>query len=277
MDALQLILLGPPGTDVEGQAIALSERWQVPSVSMDALLGGEEPESDEAMMTLLRRRFEQPDVMLKGWVLTGFPRSLAQAQAFDELLSKFGLEMVQMAYIKATTGILINRLLPRKEPEETISTIRERISRYKEQSAPVVDYYRVRSRLHVINGSRSAAEVTNDLVRLGEAETGAASYIEDEAALDALIQKESLVVIDCIASWCGPCKLVSPLIDRLAEEYGERATVVKLDFDNNRQVAKRFGLKGMPSVMFFKDGELLEVLRGVKPYQGYSETLAQFL
>ncbi|MEM8503976.1 MAG: nucleoside monophosphate kinase [Cyanobacteria bacterium P01_D01_bin.1] len=283
MDSLQLILLGPPGTDVEAQAAAVSERWQVPAVSMDALLqevkGPKEEalESDEVLMTLLRRRFERPDVMLKGWVLTGFPLTLAQAETFDELLLKFGLTAAEAAYIKATTGILINRLLPRKKPEESISAIRESITRYKEQTAPLVDYYRMRSRLHMINGSRSAAEVTNDLVQLGEEETGAARYIEDEAALDVLVQRESLVVVDCIASWCGPCKLVSPLIDRLAEEYGDRATVVKLDFDNNRQVAKRFELKGMPSVMFFKDGKLLEVLRGVKPYKGYSDTIAKFL
>lgn len=277
MDSLQLILLGPPGTDVEAQAIALSERWQVPAISIDGLAAAAEVSSDEAIMTLLRRRFEQPDVMLKGWVLAGFPQSITQAETFDQLLSKFGLDMAEAAYIKATTGILINRLLPRKESSEPISAVRKRITNYKEQTAPLLDYYRVRSRLHVINGSRSVAEVTNDLVRLGQEETGAARYIEGEAALDALIQKESLVVVDCIASWCGPCKLVSPLIDRLAEEYGDRVTVVKLDFDNNRQVAKRFELKGMPSVMFFKAGELLEVLRGVKPYKSYSDAIGRLL
>lgn len=274
MDSLQLILLGPPGTDVEAQAARLARHWQVPAVSVNELL---QAKSGLDEMTLLRRRFEQPDVMLKGWVLTGFPQTIAQAKAFDELLSKFGLAAAEAAYIKATTGILINRLLQKKESEESISTIRERITVYKEQTAPLLDYYQTRSRLRMVNGSRSTAEVTNDLVRLGEEETGAANFIKDETALDALVQKETLVVVDCIASWCGPCKLVSPLIDRLAEEYGDRATVVKLDFDNNRQVAKRFGLKGMPSVMFFKNGELLEVLRGVKPYKSYSDTMARFL
>lgn len=274
MDSLQLILLGPPGTDTAALAIALAERWQVPCILADDLLAGAEPEQ---VMTLLRRRFEQPDVMLGGFVLEGFVRSRSQAEALDELLSKLDLAETEVAYIKATTGILINRLLPRKEPEDSVSTIRERITDYKEQAAPLLDYYQGRSRLHMINGSRSTAEVTNDLVQLGEKETGAARFVKDEAALNVLIEQESLLVVDCIASWCGPCKLVSPLIDRLAEEYGDQATVVKLDFDNNRQVAKRFELKGMPSVMFFEKGKLVEVLRGVKPYKIYSDTISRFL
>ena len=273
MDSLQLILLGPPGTDTGALATALSERWQVPCILADDLLTGADPAQ---IMTLLRRRFEQPDVMLSGFVLEGFPRSLLQAKAFDELLSKFGLAETEAAYVKATTGILINRLLPR-EPEESISSVRERIANYKEQAAPLLDYYQGRSRLHMINGSRSTAEVTNDLVQLGEKETGAARFVKDEGALDALIGQEPLLVVDCVASWCGPCKLVSPLIDRLAEEYGDRATVVKLDFDNNRQVAKRFELQGMPSVMFFEKGKLVETLRGVKPYKTYSDTVSRFL
>ncbi|MEL6605626.1 MAG: thioredoxin family protein [Cyanobacteria bacterium J06614_10] len=108
---------------------------------------------------------------------------------------------------------------------------------------------------------------------MGEEHAGAARFVKDESELDSLIEKEALLVVDCIASWCGPCKLVTPLIDRLAEEYGERVSVVKLDFDSNKQVSKRFGLKGMPSVMFFKAGELSRTLTGVKPYKAYSELL----
>ncbi|MEL6555285.1 MAG: thioredoxin family protein [Cyanobacteria bacterium J06621_11] len=110
-----------------------------------------------------------------------------------------------------------------------------------------------------------------------EKETGAARFVQSEAELDELISQESLLVVDCVASWCGPCKQVSPLIDRLAEEYGDRARVMKLDFDNNRQVSKRFGLKGMPSVMFFRQGELQETLTGMKPYSVYNDVLTKLL
>ncbi|MEM8805874.1 MAG: thioredoxin family protein [Cyanobacteria bacterium P01_G01_bin.38] len=101
--------------------------------------------------------------------------------------------------------------------------------------------------------------------------------IKDEAELNSLLAKESLLVVDCMASWCGSCKLVTPLIDQLADAYGDRANVMKIDYDANKQVPKRFGLKGMPAVMFFKDGELVETLTGVKPYQAYSAAVTRYL
>ena len=100
MESKQLILLGPPGVGAKTQATALSERWHVPYVSVDELVQVEvakKSELGEAMkpcveagegvpdalvMRLMRRRFEQPDVMLEGWILEGFPRSLSQAQLF---------------------------------------------------------------------------------------------------------------------------------------------------------------------------------------------------
>ncbi|NEP63833.1 MAG: adenylate kinase, partial [Symploca sp. SIO2G7] len=75
----------------------------------------------------------------------------------------------------------------------------------------------------------------------------------------------------------GSCKLVTPLIDQLADAYGDRVNVMKIDFDANKHVPRRFGLEGMPAVMFFKDGELMETLTGVKPYQAYSNALTRFL
>ncbi|NJM98194.1 MAG: thioredoxin [Phormidesmis sp. RL_2_1] len=104
-----------------------------------------------------------------------------------------------------------------------------------------------------------------------------AEYIADEAAFDSLINAESVVVVDCTASWCGPCKLVAPLMDQLADEYEGKANVSKLDLDNNKAVAKRFGIKSIPAVMFFKNGELVDTQIGVKPYAIFSETLASYL
>lgn len=105
----------------------------------------------------------------------------------------------------------------------------------------------------------------------------AAEYVKDESALDTLIQSDSVVVVDCTASWCGPCKLVAPLIDQLADEYAGKATVSKLDLDANKAVAKRFGIKSIPAVMVFKNGELMDTLVGVKPYSVFSDTLASYL
>ena len=263
MKSKQLILLGPPGAGVEVQAIALAEQWQVPHVSVPKLIRqaviGEsaagqvvrdcrekgEPIPDELLLKLLRKRFEQPDVVLKGWVLDGFPTTLAQAEALDGLLASFGLDVAEVAYVKASTGILINRLT--EDSGESVSVLRGRITDYKEGIVPVMAYYQQlqadgSSRFTVVNGSQSVAEVTSAITQIGIEDTGAARFV-DEAELDVLVEKATVLVVDCVASWCGPCKQVSPLIDRLAEEYCDRATVVKLDFDNNRRVAKRLSLR----------------------------------
>ena len=98
---------------------------------------------------------------------------------------------------------------------------------------------------------------------------GTATYIKDEAEFDQQLGEQGLMVVDCTASWCGPCKLVAPLMDQLAEAYDGRVSVFKLDIDENKPVAKRFGLKSIPAVMYFKQGELTETLVGVKPYETF--------
>jgi len=63
---------------------------------------------------------------------------------------------------------------------------------------------------------------------------GTTTFIQDEAEFDSLVSNESVLVVDCTASWCGPCKLVAPLMDQLAGQYGDRAKVFKLDLDANQ-------------------------------------------
>jgi thioredoxin 1 len=104
-----------------------------------------------------------------------------------------------------------------------------------------------------------------------------ATFIQDEAELDALLAAEPLFVVDCTATWCGPCKLVAPMMDELAEDYADRAKVFKLDVDVNKPIAKRFEVKSIPAVMIFKQGELVEKVVGAKPYAEYTATLEKFL
>ena len=289
------ILLGPPGAGVKAQAKELAERWQVSYISSDQLMGeaaatqssvglaarphlvAGELIPDALSLKLIQQRFEHPDVMLKGWVLEGFPRTLVQARAFDEWLTAVGLPAATLVHLKARTGLLINRLWQASGQTENTAAIRQRLTRYEEETAPLLEYYQQRSQLTTLNANLSFAEVARELFQLGQDETGAAPLIRDEAELDSLLQGEPLLVVDGMASWCSPCKLVTPLIDQLAEAYCDRVKVVKMDFDANQQIPKRFGLKGMPAVMFFKDGELRETLTGVKPYQTYSATVSRFL
>ena len=290
----QFMLLGPPGVGVRAQANTLSERWRIPHVSMGKLIWqaivaqsaiglealdyveAEELVPDALAIKLIRKRFEQPDVMLNGWILDGFPRTLAQAQGLEEWLSAVGLPDPTVVYLKGMTGLLINRLTAEKGPGASISAIRRQIERHQEEAAPLLEYYQQRDQLTTINGCLSTAEVTSALTQLGE-ETGAARLIKDEAELDSLLAKESLLVVDCMASWCGSCKAVTPLIDQLAEAYRDRVNVMKIDYDANKRIPERFGLKGMPAVMFFKDGELKETLTGVKPYHAYNAVVTRFL
>ncbi|HEY9858904.1 MAG TPA: thioredoxin [Candidatus Obscuribacterales bacterium] len=104
-----------------------------------------------------------------------------------------------------------------------------------------------------------------------------AAYIQDETEFNTLLESEPLLVVDCTASWCGPCKLIAPLIDRLAEEYNDRAKVLKLDLDSNKEVAKRFSVRSIPAIMIFKQGELAETMVGAKPYEEFSSTLDKYL
>ena len=104
-----------------------------------------------------------------------------------------------------------------------------------------------------------------------------AKFIQDEAAFTNLLDTAEGLVVDCTATWCGPCKLVAPLIDRLAEEYGDRAQIFKLDIDTNKPIADRFNIRSIPAVIFFKKGESIETLIGVKTYAEFRSSLETLL
>ena len=287
MTSKQFILLGPPGIDTGDHAARLAKRWGVPHISAallaaatdSALSMDQSTNADLAaqMLKQVRRRLEQPDAMLQGWVLDGFPQTLAQAQRLNEWLSAVGQPAANVAYLKAMTGLLVDRLTAQVGAAESTVAIRRRITQHKDAIAPVLDYYRQQGQLTSVNASVSKAEIDHALGQLGDDVAGAAPFVQDEAELDALLEQETLLVVDCTASWCGSCKQVTPLIDRLAATYRDRANVMKIDFDSNQQITQRFGLKGMPSVLFFKNGKLQETLTGVKPYQAYSNALTRFL
>ncbi len=99
-----------------------------------------------------------------------------------------------------------------------------------------------------------------------------AEHITDEQ-LNELLTSELPLVVDCTAPWCGPCRRVGPLIDQLAGEYEGRANVTKLNIDEHKASASKYGVKSIPAVLMFKGGELVENLVGVAPYETFSEAL----
>lgn len=73
------------------------------------------------------------------------------------------------------------------------------------------------------------------------------------------------VLVDFWAPWCGPCRMLAPMIDELAKEYSGRAKICKLNTDDNPEVASRFQISAIPALLFFKNGKLAEQLTGVRP------------
>ncbi len=73
-----------------------------------------------------------------------------------------------------------------------------------------------------------------------------------------------LAVVDFWAEWCGPCRMIGPIVDQLAAEYAGKAKVTKLDVDANQKTAFKYGVRSIPSILFFKDGKLVETVVGLQ-------------
>jgi len=80
-----------------------------------------------------------------------------------------------------------------------------------------------------------------------------------------VLQSDKPTLVDLWAPWCGPCRLIAPLVDEIAEENGERFKIAKLNIDDNPQIAQRFDVRSIPMLLFFKDGELRDQVVGTVP------------
>jgi len=85
------------------------------------------------------------------------------------------------------------------------------------------------------------------------------------------------VLVDFWATWCGPCRMMSPTVDLIAAEYAGRAKVGKLNVDENMTVASRFGIRSIPTLLLFKDGQIKEQLVGTTPKDALNRLLDKYL
>jgi thioredoxin 1 len=91
-------------------------------------------------------------------------------------------------------------------------------------------------------------------------------------------QHKGLTVVDFWAEWCGPCKMIAPILDQLASEYGAKGLkVVKVDVDSNNATAMRFNVRSIPTLLFFKDGRPVDSVVGAQPKQKLAERIDRHL
>ena len=106
---------------------------------------------------------------------------------------------------------------------------------------------------------------------------GDALKVED-ATWDADVMKASeLVMVDFWAVWCGPCQMVAPIIEDLAKEYAGKIKVRKLNTDENPEVAGRYQVMSIPTILFFKNGQAVEKLVGARPKRQFKEMIDSLL
>ena len=100
-----------------------------------------------------------------------------------------------------------------------------------------------------------------------------ATAVTDATFQDEVLNSDQPVLVDFWATWCGPCRTIAPTIEELASEYEGRAKVVKLDVDNNPQAAQQFGIRSIPSLLFFQGGRPVDQMVGVVPKKTLAEKL----
>jgi thioredoxin 1 len=101
--------------------------------------------------------------------------------------------------------------------------------------------------------------------------------LTDETFEDEVVNQSGVVVVDFGAEWCHPCKQLDPIVEELAEEWGEKVKVVKLDIDQNTETTMKYGVMGVPTLLLFVDGEPTERLTGFVPKQKIQKSFSSHI
>ncbi|TCK05138.1 adenylate kinase [Phorcysia thermohydrogeniphila] len=178
---IKVVFLGPPGAGKGTQAVRIAEKYNVPHISTGDILRAAVKEGtelgklaksymdrgelvpDEVIIGIIRERLSQPDVKERGFILDGFPRTIAQAEALDELLKELQLPLDKVIYLNVDDEEIVKRLLARGRADDTEDVIRNRLKVYREQTAPLVDYYTEKGLLVEICGVGEIEEITKKI------------------------------------------------------------------------------------------------------------------
>ncbi|MGH7405914.1 MAG: thioredoxin [Candidatus Methylomirabilales bacterium] len=101
--------------------------------------------------------------------------------------------------------------------------------------------------------------------------------VTDENFTSEVLKRPEPVLVDFWASWCGPCRMIAPVIEELAVDFEGRAKVAKVDVDDNPQVAARYDIRSIPTLLFFQDGQVVDRVIGVVPKKVLADRLSALL
>jgi thioredoxin 1 len=104
-----------------------------------------------------------------------------------------------------------------------------------------------------------------------------AMAVTDDTFAAEVEQAAGVTVVDFWATWCGPCRMIAPILDQLAEEYAGKLRIVKMDVDANPKTSPRFNVRSIPTLLFFKDGKVVDQVIGAVPKTALAAKMAQHI
>ena len=102
-------------------------------------------------------------------------------------------------------------------------------------------------------------------------------HVTDDSFESDVLRSNAPVLVDYWAEWCGPCKMIAPILDEVASEYADKLKIAKLDVDQNAETAQKYGIRSIPCLMLFKDGDIVATQVGALSKSQLSEFIDQNL
>lgn len=104
-----------------------------------------------------------------------------------------------------------------------------------------------------------------------------AKEVTDQTFAEEVLQHEGVALVDFWAPWCGPCRRIAPIVEELAETYAGRAKVLKMNVDENQMTPMQYGIQGIPTLLIFKNGQLVDTMVGLQSKQTLTQRLEAVL